>query len=238
MKRIDLNTLLTGLLATALVGVVTFHELIWPCDIGPAANRTETATALVYDSTANVTQRPTPQPVAVVYRNAPQLPVAVPDAAPMVAHITAATAPLAVAHSAGATETSYYIDCLSDTVTSVRACVRDSIRGSRIVWREWETANLRPTITATVTEHRPDRWQVYVGPRLAAIRPTLGQWEPMGGAGLRVKTRSNWMMGASYLHGLHGSQAITLDADVLIRVPGIADRQRAKRAAKVAKSLN
>lgn len=237
---INLHRIVISALFITLASTWVFHDMIWPCDGGTVGNSTSgTATVTLYDSTAHRIQREVPQPVAVVYRNTPQLTVNVPDLPPVIMHTEPASAPLptAMADPSDRAETSFYIDCLSDTATSVRACVRDSIRGSRIVWREWETANQRPTVSATVTEHRPDRAQLYAGLRGAAFRAPMGAWEPMGGAGLRYKHRANWMMGASYLHGAGGSQAITVDADILIRFTGFAKRQRARRAERMAKRM-
>lgn len=233
--RTDLHTTITVTLALTIIAICVAHDIIWPCDIGPAANMSGTATVRLYDSVPHRTQRPAPQPVAVVYRKQPQIPVTVPRVAPLET-LTGAVVP---AHTAPVpldtqSEVAYYRDCLTDTAAQVRACVHDSVSGSRITWREWTLTNLRPTITATVTDHRPDRMQVYVGPRMGALRPALGAWEPLAGAGLRIKTKQNWSIGASYLHGLNGSQAVGLDADILIRFPGIAQRQRGRRAERLA----
>jgi hypothetical protein len=236
------HTFLTSILAIALGSVITLHDIIWPCDLGAAANATATSTVSVYDSTAHRTQREAPLPVAVVYRSRPQLPIPAMDAPPMTAIPAPITAPVPMAQGRAGDDTTeavyYYDDCLTDTATQVRACVRDSISGGRILWREWETANLRPTVTATVTEHRPDRAQVYVGPRMAALQPAGGVWEGMAGAGGRIKFKRNWALGGSYLRGLQGSQAVMMDADILIRFPGLADRRRANRAAKLAKRIS
>lgn len=253
-------------LSLCIAALVAFHSHIWPCDIGTAANATTTATVSLYDSTTSRTTATTAQrprstvrkarPISWKTRSQQAQPT---DEA--IAHYNFTVSDWYVnGDSTGWTltdgditisglwselaaldalmnEVAYYDTTFTDTTAQVRITARDSIANNRITWRQWQLANLRPTATATINEHRPDRAQVFAGIRIAMMRPAGGAFVPMAGVGFRLKMADNYMWGASYLHGIDNSQAITTDLDILIRFPKLGDKMRAKRAGKVAKTL-
>lgn len=253
-------------LSLCIAALVTFHSHIWPCDIGPTANATTTATVSLYDSTASRTtattaQRPRStvrraQPISWKTRSRQAQPT---DDVPIPYrfttsdwHVRGDSAGWALtdgditlsgpwsqlpALDALMNVAAYYDTTFIDTTAQVRITARDSVYQNRITWRQWSVSNQRPTATATVVEHTPDRAQVYAGIRLGMSRPAGGTFVPMAGAGLRVKMADNYMWGASYLHGLDNSQAITADLDILIRFNGVRERRAAKRAQKLAETL-